>query len=79
VRVVSDGDGTAAENLIDQRMDTRGLLSVLFGALFLYNPVSGDLLLVGAYSVLGGILPLIFGIKLGGIVRSAPQMVPNAV
>jgi uncharacterized membrane protein HdeD (DUF308 family) len=59
-----------------------GLLSVLFGALLLYNPVGGALAvvwLIGTYSVLGGILLLIFGIKLRGLVRSAPKIVPNAV
>jgi uncharacterized membrane protein HdeD (DUF308 family) len=59
-----------------------GLLSVLFGGLLLYNPVGGALAvvwLIGAYSVVFGILLLAFGIKLRGLERSAPHMVPNAV
>ena len=59
-----------------------GVLSVLFGALLLYNPAGGALAvvwLIGLYSALFGILLLVFGIKLRGLVRSAPHMVPNAV
>ena len=59
-----------------------GLLSVLFGALLLYNPVGGALAvvwLIGVYSVVFGVLLLIFGVKLRGLVRSVAHMVSNAV
>jgi uncharacterized membrane protein HdeD (DUF308 family) len=59
-----------------------GVVSVLFGAMLLYNPVGGALAvvwLIGAYSVFFGLLLLIFGIKLRGLVRSADNMVPHAV
>ena len=59
-----------------------GILSVLFGALLLYNPVGGALAvvwLIGLYALISGMLLLVFGIKLRGLVRSAPHMVPNAV
>jgi uncharacterized membrane protein HdeD (DUF308 family) len=59
-----------------------GVLSILFGALLLYNPAGGALAvvwLIGAYSVLFGILLLVFGIKLRGLVRSADNMVPHPV
>jgi uncharacterized membrane protein HdeD (DUF308 family) len=55
---------------------------VLFGGLLLYNPVGGALAvvwLIGAYSIVFGILLLAFGIKLRGLERSAHHMVPNAV
>jgi uncharacterized membrane protein HdeD (DUF308 family) len=59
-----------------------GIISVLFGAALLYNPVAGALAvvwLIGAYAILDGILLLAFGIKLRGLVRSLPHMVPTAV
>lgn len=59
-----------------------GVLSVLFGAMLLYNPVGGALAviwLIGAYSVFFGLLLLVFGIKLRGLVRTADNMVPHAV
>jgi uncharacterized membrane protein HdeD (DUF308 family) len=59
-----------------------GVLSVLFGAMLLYNPVGGALAvvwLIGAYSVFFGLLLLVFGIKLRGLVRSADNMVPHAI
>ena len=59
-----------------------GILSVLFGALLFYNPIGGALTvvwLIGAYSVFFGLLLLVFGIKLRGLVRSVPHMVPKAV
>ena len=59
-----------------------GLLSVLFGGLLLYNPVGGALAvvwLIGAYSIVFGILLLAFGIKLRGLQRAAAHMVPYAV
>jgi uncharacterized membrane protein HdeD (DUF308 family) len=59
-----------------------GIISILFGAVLLYNPVAGALAvvwLIGIYAVLDGILLLAFGIKLRGLVRSVSHMVPNAV
>src|SRR6267143_3082093 len=50
-----------------------GIISILFGAMLLYNPVAGALAvvwLIGAYSVFFGLLLLVFGIKLRGLVRS---------
>jgi uncharacterized membrane protein HdeD (DUF308 family) len=59
-----------------------GVLSVLFGALLLYNPVRGALAvvwLIGAYSIVFGILLIAFGIKLRALERSAPRMVAHPV
>jgi uncharacterized membrane protein HdeD (DUF308 family) len=58
-----------------------GVISILFGALLLYNPAGGALAvvwLIGLYSVLFGILLLVFGVKLRGLVHSASHLVPNA-
>lgn len=60
----------------------RGIISILFGAALLYNPVAGALAvvwLIGVYAVLDGILLLALGIKLCGLERSLPHMVPTAV
>ena len=60
-----------------------GILSVLFGLLLLFNPTGGVLAVVwiiGAYSVVFGVLLLILGVKLRGLERSLlHNMVPNAV
>jgi uncharacterized membrane protein HdeD (DUF308 family) len=59
-----------------------GILSVLFGVLLLYNPVGGALAVVwiiGAYSIVFGILLMAFGIKLRGLVRSATRLVASPV
>jgi uncharacterized membrane protein HdeD (DUF308 family) len=58
-----------------------GILSILFGAVLLYNPAAGALAvvwLIGAYSIVFGILLLVFGIKLRSLVHSAPNMLPHA-
>jgi len=60
-----------------------GILSVLFGLLLLFNPAGGALAviwIIGAYSVVFGVLLLILGVKLRGLERSLPHnMIPNAV
>jgi uncharacterized membrane protein HdeD (DUF308 family) len=59
-----------------------GIISILFGAALLYNPVAGALAvvwLIGVYAVLDGILLLALGIKLRGLERFLPHTVPTAV
>src|SRR5258705_10835884 len=59
-----------------------GIISILFGAALLYNPVAGALAvvwLIGVYAVFDGILLLALGIRLRGLERSLPHMVPTAV
>lgn len=59
-----------------------GIISILFGAVLLYNPVAGTLAvvwLIGLYAVIFGILLLALGFKLRGLERSLPHMVPTAV
>ena len=58
------------------------IISILFGAALLYNPVAGALAvvwLIGVYAVIFGILLLALGFKLRGLKRSLPHMVPTAV
>jgi uncharacterized membrane protein HdeD (DUF308 family) len=59
-----------------------GIISILFGAALLYNPVAGALAVVwiiGIYAVVDGILLLALGIKLRGLVRSVPRMVATPI
>jgi uncharacterized membrane protein HdeD (DUF308 family) len=59
-----------------------GIISILFGAMLLYNPSAGALAviwLIGIYAVIYGILLLALGIKLRGLERSLPHMVPTPV
>jgi uncharacterized membrane protein HdeD (DUF308 family) len=59
-----------------------GIISILFGAMLLYNPVAGALAvvwLIGIYAVISGILSLALGIKLRGLERSLDHMVPHPV
>jgi len=59
-----------------------GIASLLFGIALLVNPNVGALAvvwLIGAYSIVFGVLLLSLGVKLRGLVRAAHQMTPRAV
>ena len=59
-----------------------GIISILFGAMLLYNPVAGALAvvwLIGIYAVVSGVLLLALGVKLRGLVHSLDHMVPHPV
>jgi uncharacterized membrane protein HdeD (DUF308 family) len=59
-----------------------GIISILFGALLLYNPVAGALAvvwLIGIYAVVYGILLLALGMRLRGLERTLAHMVPTPV
>jgi uncharacterized membrane protein HdeD (DUF308 family) len=59
-----------------------GVASILFGAALLINPIAGALTLVwliGAYSIVFGVLLIALGLRLHGHVRSADRMSPGIV
>lgn len=59
-----------------------GVASVLFALALLFNPAAGALALVwliGAYSIVFGVLLIVLGIRLHSLVRSADRMSPHAV
>ena len=59
-----------------------GIASVLFALALLFNPAAGALALVwliGAYSIVFGVLLIILGVRLHSLVRSADGMSPHAV
>jgi len=59
-----------------------GVASVLFGLALLFNPAAGALALVwliGAYSIVFGVLLIVLGVRLHNLVRSADGMSPHAV
>ncbi len=59
-----------------------GVASVLFGLALLFNPVAGALAvvwLIGAYSIVFGVLLIVLGVRLHNLVRSADGMSPHAV
>jgi len=58
-----------------------GVASVLFALALLFNPAAGALALVwliGAYSIVFGVLLIILGVRLHSLVRSADGMSPHA-
>ncbi len=59
-----------------------GVASVLFALALLFNPAAGALAvvwLIGAYSIVFGILLIVLGVRLHNLVRSADGMSPHAV
>jgi uncharacterized membrane protein HdeD (DUF308 family) len=59
-----------------------GVASILFGLALLFNPRVGALAvlwLIGAYSIVFGVLLMALGVKLHGLVRSVDRMSPRAV
>jgi len=59
-----------------------GVASILFGIALLINPSAGALAvlwLIGAYSIVFGVLLIALGVRLHGLVRSADRMTPRAV
>ena len=59
-----------------------GVASVLFALALLFNPAVGALALVwliGAYSIVFGVLLIVLGVRLHSLVRSADRMSPHAV
>ena len=59
-----------------------GVASVLFALALLFNPAAGALALVwliGAYSIVFGVLLIVLGIRLHNLVRSTDGMSPHAV
>lgn len=59
-----------------------GVASVLFALALLFNPAAGALALVwliGAYSIVFGVLLIVLGVRLHSLVRSADRMSPHAV
>lgn len=58
-----------------------GVASVLFGLALLSNPAAGALALVwliGAYSIVFGVLLIVLGVRLHSLVRSVDRMSPHA-
>ena len=58
-----------------------GIASVLFALALLFNPAAGALALVwliGAYSIVFGVLLIILGVRLHSLVRSTDGMSPHA-
>ena len=58
-----------------------GVASVLFALALLFNPAAGALALVwliGAYSIVFGVLLIVLGVRLHSLVRSADGMFPHA-
>ena len=59
-----------------------GVASVLFALTLLFNPAAGALAVVwiiGAYSIVFGVLLIVLGVRLHSLVRSADGMSPHAV
>jgi len=59
-----------------------GVASVLFALALLFNPAAGALAvvwLIGAYSIVFGVLLIVLGVRLHSLVRSADGMSPHAV
>ena len=59
-----------------------GVASILFGLALMLNPGVGALAvlwLIGAYSIVFGVLLIALGVKLHGLVRSVDRMSPRAV
>ena len=59
-----------------------GVASVLFALALLFNPAAGALALVwliGAYSIVFGVLLIVLGVRLHSLVRSTDGMSPHAV
>ncbi len=59
-----------------------GVASVLFALALLFNPAAGALALVwliGAYSIVFGVLLIVLGVRLHSLVRSTDRMSPHAV
>lgn len=58
-----------------------GVASVLFALALLFNPAAGALAvvwLIGAYSIVFGVLLIVLGVRLHSLVRSADGMSPHA-
>jgi len=59
-----------------------GVASIVFALALLFNPAAGALALVwliGAYSIVFGVLLIVLGVRLHGLVRSVDRMSPHAV
>lgn len=59
-----------------------GVASILFGIALIINPSVGALAvlwLIGAYSIVFGVLLIALGVRLRGMVRSVDRMTPRAV